>query len=62
MSNSDLENICRIDKVISQILSDHPHKSVELLMQEWRFTNQECKDAFVAALIGKLCVMNARAK
>lgn len=61
MSNSDLENICRIDGVISKILSDQPHKSIELLMQEWRFTNKESKDAFVAALIGKLCVMNARA-
>ena len=62
MTNSDLENICRIDGIVSKILADHPHRSVELLMQEWRFTHQESKDAFVAALIGKICVMNARAK
>ena len=62
MSNSDLENICRIDGIVSEILADHPHRAVDLIFQEWRFINPEGRDAFVAALIGKICVMNARAK
>jgi len=62
MSKSNLNDICYIDSVIHGVLKNTPGRSVELLMREWRLSPVDRKDAFVAALIGKICVMNARAK
>ncbi|OBU85850.1 hypothetical protein [Chromobacterium subtsugae] len=58
MHNSNLEMIVQYDEVISNHIKNWPDRAQALLMQQYlRAAN---KEAFVAALIGQLCVRSAR--
>jgi hypothetical protein len=54
------ENIVYQDSQIAQILEFHKGAAAAALFERYRVSGEN-KDAFVAALIGRLCVLEARA-
>lgn len=53
------ENIVYQDSQITQILEFHKGGAASALFERYRISGQN-RDAFVAALIGRLCVFEAR--
>lgn len=60
MHNSNLEMIVQYDEVISNHIKNWPDRAQALLMAQYLRTKN--KEAFVAAMIGQLCVLSARSK
>ena len=55
---AERKEIAHFDNIVEKTTKNWPERAVELLMREWRLTPDERKDAFAAALIAKLCMMN----
>lgn len=53
------ENIVYQDSQITQILEFHKGAAAPALFERYRIAGEN-RDAFVAALIGRLCVLEAR--
>lgn len=56
---SNPENIVYQDKQITQILEYHKGSAAPALFERYRISGEN-RDAFVAALIGRLCVLETR--
>jgi len=53
------ENIVYQDSQITQILEYHKGEAAQALFERYRISGQN-RDAFVAALIGRLCLLEAQ--
>lgn len=58
MSDSSLGLIVRFDRLISQIIQDHPDRAIELLLCE--LSNCSDRESFIAALISQLVIAKVR--